>query len=142
MTIESQVYGAFTGWHQDALFKLTNGQYWIQAEYQYEYNYQYRPHVTITQGAGGFVMEIDGMSDSVRVRRVNVIESRIDGEFEGWAGDTTFTLRNSQVWEQASYAYWYHYAYSPEVVIYESSEGYKLRLADDDSHAVRVRQVR
>lgn len=142
MTIESQIYGAFTGWHGDALFKLTNGQYWLQAEYRYEYNYQYRPYVTITDDALGCVMEIDGMSDSVRVQRVDVIESRIDGEFIGWSGDTTFTLLNGQVWQQASYAYWYHYAYRPEVVIYESGEGYKLSLADDDSHAIRVRRMR
>lgn len=142
MTIESQIYGAFTGWHGDALFKLTNGQYWQQAEYKYEYNYQYRPYVTITEDANGYVMEVGGMADSVRVRRVNATESRIDGAFEGWSGDTTFTLRNGQVWRQASYAYSYHYAYSPEVVIYESSGGTVLTLADDDSHAIRVRRVR
>jgi hypothetical protein len=142
MTIESQIYGAFTGWHEDALFKLTNGQYWIQAEYKYEYNYQYRPYVTITGGLGGYVMKIDGMSNTVGVRRVDATESRIAGEFNGWSGDTTFKLQNGQIWKQASHAYWYHYAYQPEVVIYESSEGYKLALTDDDSHAIRVRRIR
>ena len=62
MTIESQIYGAFTGWHENALFKLTNGQFGLQAEYKYEYNYQYRPHVTITQDANGYVMEVEGPS--------------------------------------------------------------------------------
>lgn len=87
-------------------------------------------------------MQVDGMGDSVRVRRLNASKSRIDGNFEGWSGDTTFKLRNGQVWQQASYAYWYHYAYSPEVVIYESASGDMLSLADDTSNRVHVRRIR
>lgn len=68
-------------------------------------------------------------------------ENRIDGEFDGWSGDTKFNLMNGQVWEQVSYSYWYHYAYNPRVVIYQSDSGYKLRLADDDDHSIRVHRV-
>jgi hypothetical protein len=140
--VESQIYGVFTGWHQDALFKLTDGQYWLQDEYKYCYHYHYRPMVVITRTAAGYEMEAEGMDDSVRVRRVNVVESRINDEFTGWSGDTEFSLQNGQVWQQSSYAYWYHYAYRPEVIIYESDGGYKLRLSDDDSHSVSVRRIR
>lgn len=142
MQIESQIYGAFTGWHGDALFKLVNGQYWLQAEYKYRYKYQYRPRVVIIQSGSGYEMEVEGMEESVRVRHVTAIESRIDGTFEGWSGDTMFQLQNGQVWQQSSYAYWYHYAYCPEVIIYESGGGSMLRLADDDSHAIKVRRIR
>jgi hypothetical protein len=44
----------------------------------------------------------------------SVIESRIDGEFEGWEGDTIFKLENGQIWQQSSYAYTYHYSYRPK----------------------------
>jgi hypothetical protein len=142
MQIESQIYGAFTGWHADALFKLVNGQYWLQAEYKYKYEYQYRPRVVITQSDSGYEMEVEGMEDSVRVRRVDASESKIEGTFEGWAGDTTFQLRNGQVWKQSSYAYSYHYAYCPDIIIYDSGGGSMLRLADDDSHAIQVRRIR
>lgn len=142
MQTESQIYGAFTGWKGDALFKLTNGQYWQQAEYKYEYKYSYRPRVVITQTANDYEMEVEGMEDSVRVRRVTVTEDRINGTFQGWSGKTEFRFQNGQVWRQSSYAYWYHYAYCPEVIIYESGGGYMLRLADDDSNAVHVRRIR
>lgn len=59
----------------------------------------------------------------------------------GWSGDTEFHLQNGQVWKQASYAYWYHDAYLPGVVIYELGGGFKLCLTDDDSQSIQVRQI-
>jgi hypothetical protein len=59
MKIESRIYGAFAGWHGDALFKLTNGQYWLQAEYKYKY--KYRPEVVITRTGNGYEMEVEDM---------------------------------------------------------------------------------
>jgi hypothetical protein len=60
-----------------------------------------------------------------------VIESHIEGDFEGWDGDTIFKLDNGQIWQQSSYSYYYHYAYHPAVVIYRSREGgYRMRVAD------------
>jgi hypothetical protein len=142
MKTQSHIYGAFTGWYGDALFKLVNGQYWIQAEYKYNYRYMYRPAVVITQSGSGYFMEVEGMDGSVRVRRTNAVESHIAGEFNGWSGDTVFELQNGQMWKQATYAYWYHYAYHPEVVIYESSGGNVLCLADDPANSIAVRRVR
>jgi len=58
----------------------------------------------------------------------SVIESQIDGEFQGWDGETIFKLTNGQIWQQASYAYTYHYAYMPEVLIYRRSGAYVMRV--------------
>ena len=58
----------------------------------------------------------------------SVVESRINGTFEGWTGDTVFTLLNGQIWKQAMYSYTYHYAYSPEVLIYRSGNSFKMRV--------------
>ena len=55
-----------------------------------------------------------------------VVSSRINGTFTGWEGDTAFALSNGQVWQQASYAYCYHYAYWPEVLIVQTSGGCKM----------------
>lgn len=80
--------------------------------------YVYSPHVTQSQpiySAPSFVGS-------------GVIESRIDGDFEGWDGDTIFKLENDQIWQQSSYAYTYHYAYRPKVLIYNSSGTYKLKV--------------
>jgi len=51
------------------------------------------------------------------IKAVLPIESSIDGDFEGWDGDTIFVLENGQVWRQDSYAYLYEYAYNPDVSI-------------------------
>jgi len=69
-----------------------------------------------------------------------VIETRIDGEFEGWEGETIFKMMNGQIWQQSSYAYMYHYAYSPEVIIYKTSSGYVLKV-DGVDETINVVQL-
>jgi hypothetical protein len=56
------------------------------------------------------------------------IETKIDGEFEGWDGETLFKLENGQIWQQTSYAYTYHYAYRPDVVIYPTRRGCEMQV--------------
>ncbi|MFA6542869.1 MAG: hypothetical protein WCS99_00485 [Limisphaerales bacterium] len=56
------------------------------------------------------------------------IESQIEGEFKGWEGETVFQLTNNQIWQQSSYAYKYHYAYRPKVLIFKSGTGYKMKV--------------
>lgn len=63
-----------------------------------------------------------------RVPEPAVIESRIDGEFEGWDGDTVFKLENGQIWQQVSYDYEYEYAYRPKVLVYKSGSVYKMKV--------------
>jgi len=69
----------------------------------------------------------------------SVIETRIDGDFEGWEGETIFKLTNGQIWQQFSYAYTYHYAYSPEVLIYRSGAAYKMKVDGVDNTIFVVR---
>jgi len=59
-----------------------------------------------------------------------VVESVIDGEFHGWDGETIFKLTNGQIWQQAEYDYDYEYAYRPEVMIYKTAGGYKMKVED------------
>lgn len=68
--IESQIDGAFKGWSGETIFKLTNGQIWQQSSYAYTYHYAYRPEVVIYSGGGGFKMKVEGLSDSISVKRL------------------------------------------------------------------------
>jgi len=55
-----------------------------------------------------------------------IIESRIDGEFNGWTSDTLFKLTNGQIWKQAEYSYKYAYKYSPKVFIANGTSGWVM----------------
>ena len=48
-------------------------------------------------------IQVDGQSEIVPVREISgVIESKINGDFKGWEGETTYELINGQVWQQSS----------------------------------------
>jgi hypothetical protein len=67
---EGQLRGSFRGFrNRDTLFEFRNGRRWQQAEYKYCYHYAYMPYARVTEGPGGFELLVDGMSDSVRVKR-------------------------------------------------------------------------
>lgn len=66
------------------------------------------------------------------------IETQIDGDFEGWEGETIYKLRNGQIWKQASY----HYAYAPEVTIYSTAGGCAMRVSDDDDQPIPIRRLK
>ena len=69
------------------------------------------------------------------------IESTVDGEFEGWEGETIVKLTNGQIWQQVEYTYDYTYGYLPEVLIYSSTGGCKMVVEGMDK-AVGVRKLR
>lgn len=71
----------------------------------------------------------------------NVIESQIDGTFQGWSGETVFKLTNGQIWQQSSYAYTYHYAYRPEVLIFPSGGGCKMKV-EGVSDSILVKRLK
>ena len=68
--IESEIAGDFNGWDGETIFKLDNGQIWQQSEYDYEYEYAYRPKITIYKTGGGYKMKVEGMEDTIYVRRL------------------------------------------------------------------------
>ena len=71
----------------------------------------------------------------------SAIETNIDGEFEGWEGETIFKMRNGSIWQQASYAYTYHYAYAPEVLIYSKNGTTYMRVEGVDSE-IQVKRIK
>jgi hypothetical protein len=58
-------------------------------------------------------------------------QGQIDGEFNGWEGETIYRLMDGRVIQQSQYHYYYHYAYSPRVIIYNDG-GYKIHVVGDN----------
>lgn len=135
----SQIDGDFEGFDDDAVFKLMDGTYWLQDEYKYWYHYEYCPRVNILSAHGRLYINVDGTEQLVSIRQItDVIESRINGEFTGWEGETSYELLNGQVWQQLRYKYEYKYAYQPEVVIFNPGGGHIMHVAGTSAHVHRV----
>ena len=135
---DGRIDGEFEGFNDEVLFKMGDGTYWVQAQYQYWYHYAYRPDLIITEENGRYILTVAG--HSILVRRVtDVIESRIDGEFKGWDGETSYKLQNGQVWQQSTYKYEYKYAYLPEAVVYRAGSGYRMSVAGTTADVRRAK---
>jgi hypothetical protein len=68
-------------------------------------------------------------------------ESQIQGDFNGWEGETIIRLTNGQIWQQSSYHYEYHYAFMPKVLIYKSGGVFKAKV-DGTETAVTVTRLK
>jgi len=69
------------------------------------------------------------------------IESQIDGDFEGWEGETIVKLTNGQIWQQTEYYYHYHYSFMPKVLIFKSGKTYKMKVYGIEK-SVNVKQLK
>jgi hypothetical protein len=96
------------------------------------------PVVLVESSTGGFSPTQSAETSDVGPNTPTVssptIESQIDGEFEGWEGETILRLSNGQIWQQTEYHYEYHYAFMPKVIIFKSGAGYKMKV--DGTEAV------
>jgi hypothetical protein len=140
VVLRSQIDGDFEGFDDDLLFKLMDGSYWVQDEYKYWYHYSYCPEALILRKSGRFFIQVDRQPEIVPVRQItDVVESKIDGEFKGWEGETEYRLTNGQVWKQSAYKYEYKYAYMPDVVIFDPGSGPVMQV---EGTTAKVRRVR
>ncbi len=69
------------------------------------------------------------------------IVSQIQGEFRGWSGNTIFTLKNGQVWQQRSSGQLFHKAVEPKVEITKNLLGYYVMKIVGTSYAVGVKRI-
>ena len=68
---EGQLKGSFKGFkNRDVIFEFYGGHKWRQAEYKYYYHYAYMPRAKVIQDKGRYILEVEGMTDSVEVLRV------------------------------------------------------------------------
>lgn len=67
---EGVIVSDFKGYDGQSTFQFENGHVWVQAQYKYCYHYAYRPNALIVDGINGLELHVDGMEETVRVRRV------------------------------------------------------------------------
>jgi hypothetical protein len=141
--------------NNDEIFQLSDGSIW-QVKYEYEYLYAYYPSVVVCPSTGKLIigskqLNIAALSSLPPTPQATnpapkstgaITQTRIDGDFNGWEGETIYKLQNGQIWQQSSYHYHYHYAYAPEVLIYPSSGGYKMHVDGDSDEDVYVQRLR
>jgi hypothetical protein len=72
-SVDSQIKGAFDGWEPSTRWTLANGQVWaIEDGSRSAYRQRTGPAVKLKRGTfGGFFIEIEGVSQSPRVRRID-----------------------------------------------------------------------
>jgi hypothetical protein len=135
----------FMGNHGE-IFKLGDGTVW-KVEYEYEYLYEYYPgviicpskNIVIVNGEKLNVKQLHGSTSPSSAH--NLIESQIDGDFNGWEGNTIYKLINGQIWQQVDYHYCYHYSFAPKIIIF-TENGRHFMQVDGISHAVEVKNLK
>lgn len=78
-------------------------------------------------------------------KKVQALESRIAGDFDGWTGRTNFKLENGQIWTQVNKddtLVWVPAVKSPKVKILPASFGTFWLEVEGVSQRVRIRPVR
>ncbi|TDJ06077.1 MAG: hypothetical protein E2O67_04365 [Deltaproteobacteria bacterium] len=145
--IKGTVSGSVNNGH---IFKTASGNIYEVIGYPYEYVYEYSPDVLVLRNGELYKLIIDGFDEHLECRLLNsgntsssasVVESFIDGEFEGFEGETIIKLMNGQIWQQAEYYYYYYYGYMLPVLIYQSSSGFKMKVEGIDE-AIGVVQLK
>lgn len=66
---EGKIDGKFNGFDEEAIFKMQNGDEWVQAEYKYWYHYDYCPVAIISEENGRYILTVQGQSVPVQKRR-------------------------------------------------------------------------
>lgn len=133
--------------NHDEIFTLYDGSIW-RVQYEYEYLYEYYPNIVICPNKNIMIInnkklnvELLSGNFSNESSSNNLIESRVDGSFNGFEGETIIKLRNGQIWQQTEYYYRYRYSYSPNVIIYKENGRFKMKI-DGIDRAVGVTQLK
>lgn len=115
------------------VFKLDDGSVW-EVNYEYEYLYEYYPSITACPEKNFIIINGQKLNATPLSDAGNgggkVIESKIDGESEGFEGDTIFKLTNGQIWQQVDGKY--KYKYMPSVIIIISGNSGKMSIEGID----------
>jgi hypothetical protein len=84
-------------------------------------------------------------AENVPAKKIQALESRLIGDFDGWSGRTSFKLENGQIWQLAnneeSYV-WVPALKSPKVKIFPATLGTFWFEVEGVTQRVRVRPVR
>ena len=139
--VEGVVTGAVLMGH---VFRTVSGHYYEVVSPTVEVVVEVMPRMTVLSDGSVYRLIIQGFRDELlavrlvpvgphEVRLPGVIESRIDGDFEGYEYGNVYRLRNGQRWAQMSSQYRYRYAFAPEVMIINREGEFALRVHGMDA---------
>lgn len=134
------ITGAIT---RGSLIKTSNFHYYeINDKVNQKFN-NAQPRLMVYQDGKKFKIKIEGIEKLLTCNKVQeVIESNIDGDFKGWDGTTNFKLVNQQIWKQDNpTSTVFANMYRPAVLVYLSSEGYKLKIEGLNEDPILVKKV-
>ncbi|MFL2646375.1 MAG: 4-fold beta flower protein [Dehalococcoidia bacterium] len=135
--VSSTIQGRFTGLSVKKPFLLENGQLWIKKDFaSLRCSTTSNPTATFLMQSDRTEVFIEKCNEWFEVIPIaTYLISHINGEFEGWEGDTLFSLSNGQYWIQTDYSYHYSYAYMPQVMIYKipSDSNYTMSIEGTSS---------
>lgn len=69
----------------------------------------------------------------------NAIVSNVVNNFSGFQSGNLFELSNGMIFQQTEFYYWYHYAYRPDIVIYERNGSWHASVDGIGEHVTVVR---
>jgi hypothetical protein len=155
---ETALQGSISGTvQQGRIFKTTSGNIYEVSGLTLQLVLELQPKVTVLKNGDVYKLVVEGFEEPLICKLLSsvkstsnlpktqstdaVIETQINDTFKGWDGETIFRLSNGQIWQQAAYAYTYHYAYRPNVWIYLSGSVYRMRVEGVDS-TIPVRRLK
>lgn len=68
--METRMAGDFTGWDGGTVFQFANGQLWRQSSFGTLHQFARSPKVTLVATGGGWRMQVEGIPQSIYVRRL------------------------------------------------------------------------
>jgi hypothetical protein len=155
---ETALQGSISGTvEQGRIFKTTSGNVYEVTGLTLQLVLELQPDVTVLKNGDVYKLVVEGFEEPLICKLLSsakptlnlpkapstasAIETQISDTFEGWDGETIFKLSNGQIWQQAAYAYTYHYAYRPKVLIYLSGSVYRMKVEGVDS-TIPVRRLK
>jgi hypothetical protein len=92
--------------HQNFIIKTQRHGYYIVTKETDLLENTCNPKVAIYRKDSGYQLKINGIKPSIICEKPEVVyENEIDGEFEGWDGDTVFKMVDGQVYQQLNHDY-------------------------------------
>lgn len=137
-----------------SVLHMATGSIYVITEMTNQVIIRVNPEVFVLRDGNKFRLTIDGFDDPLICRKLVspstkletektaksqktvtqsfFVISRIDGNFDGWVGETIFKLENGQIWQQISYDIMSHKAFHPKVLIYPDDLGYYMKVEGID----------
>jgi len=159
---ETSLQGSISGTVKPGrVFKTTSGSVYEVTGLTLQLVLELQPSVLVLRDGDTYKLIVTGFEEPLICRKLNsssvlggavaqqqsappipsYFESRTEGEFSGWEGETIVKLANGQIWIQTEYFYRYRYAYRPKVIVYLTDGVYKMQV-DGIDKAVGVKLLR